>query len=232
MLIFVAYEGFELIANASDDVRDPQRTIPLAFASAVGIVIVLYVLIAIVVVGSLSPSEISASADFALAQAADSTLGAFGFKLVAVSAMLATLSAINATLYGAARLSYTIAAEGELPERFEHLRWNEPVGLHITASAGLAAAVALPLASISALASAIFLIVFTAVNGAAYRAAAETSGRRSISAMGAIGCVGSLIVLLIKSSIDDPLSVVGLAVLLIVALGAEHLYLAKRSGRA
>lgn len=33
LLIFVAYEGFELIANVSADVREPQRTIPLAFAA-------------------------------------------------------------------------------------------------------------------------------------------------------------------------------------------------------
>jgi len=231
MLIFVAYEGFELIANASADVREPQRTLPLAFASAVGIVIVLYVLIAIVVVGSLSPAEISRSADFALAEAASTALGSVGFKLVAISAILATLSAINATLYGAARLSYTIAAEGELPERFEHLRWNEPIGLHITAGAGLLVAVALPLTSISALASAIFLIVFAVVNAAAFRAGADIGARRVIAAMGAIGCLGSLSVLLVRSSADDPVAVVALVGLLAAALGAEHLYLGRRSGR-
>jgi len=231
MLIFVAYEGFELIANVSADVRDPRRTLPRAFAMAVGVVIVLYVLIAVVVVGSLSPAEISKSADFALAEAASATLGSAGFKLVGLSAMLATLSAINATLYGAARLSYTIAAEGELPERFEHLRWNEPIGLHITAVAGLAVAVALPLTSISALASAIFLIVFTVVNAAAFRADREAGVRRSISVAGAIGCLGSLAVLLVNSIAVDRVAVVGLGALLVVALGAEHTYMGRRSGR-
>ena len=59
MLIFVAYEGFELIANASADVVDPHRTLPRAFLISVVTVIVLYVLVSIVVVGSLSPAEIA-----------------------------------------------------------------------------------------------------------------------------------------------------------------------------
>ena len=35
MVIFVAYEGFELIANAAEDVRDPRRTLPRAFRLSV-----------------------------------------------------------------------------------------------------------------------------------------------------------------------------------------------------
>jgi len=231
MLIFVAYEGFELIANASQDVRNPRHTLPRAFALSVGLVIVLYVLIAAVVVGSLSPAEIARSADFALAQAASTTLGSIGFKLVAVSAMLATLSAINATLYGAARLSYTIASEGELPERFLHLQWNEPVGLHITAGAGLAMAIALPVTSISALASAIFLIVFAVVNSAAYSSARRINANRGITAVGAAGCAVSLAVLLVRSATHDPTVLPALTGLLAAVVVAEHLVLKKRPAR-
>lgn len=228
MLIFVAYEGFELIANASVDVRDPRHTLPRAFALAVGLVIFLYVLIAAVVVGSLSAKEIAASADFALAQAASASLGSVGFTLVAVAAMLATFSAINATLYGAARLSYTIATEGELPEEFDRLRWNEPIGLHITAGVGLVIAVALPLTSISGLASAIFLIVFTVVNAAAFRAGRQAGVHRGIAAAGAVGCAGSLAMLLVRSVTHDPVALISLAALLAAVLAAEHLILKRR----
>jgi amino acid transporter len=142
MLIFVAYEGFELIANASADIKAPHKNLPRAYALSVGLVIVLYILISIVVVGSLSPAEITKAADFALAQAASASLGQVGFTLVAVSAVLATFSAINATLYGSARLSFTIATEGELPAALEKRTWNQPIGLHITAGVGLVVAIA------------------------------------------------------------------------------------------
>lgn len=55
MLIFLAYEGFELIANSAQDVRSPDKILPRAFYSAVVFVIALYVLIATVTVGTLPP---------------------------------------------------------------------------------------------------------------------------------------------------------------------------------
>ncbi|MGJ8632567.1 MAG: hypothetical protein ACSHX7_01500 [Luteolibacter sp.] len=41
IVIFVAYEGFELIANAAEDARDPEKTLPRAFYLCVGFVIFL-----------------------------------------------------------------------------------------------------------------------------------------------------------------------------------------------
>ena len=61
--------------------------------------------------------------DYALAEAARPFLGQFGFLLIALAAVLSTGSAINATLYGTARLSYIIARDGELPEIFEKKVW-------------------------------------------------------------------------------------------------------------
>ena len=54
MLIFLNYEGFELIANASEDVANPKRSLPIAYIGGVLIVIAIYVLIVMVVVGHLS----------------------------------------------------------------------------------------------------------------------------------------------------------------------------------
>ncbi|MCA9781725.1 MAG: amino acid permease, partial [Candidatus Eremiobacteraeota bacterium] len=93
MMIFVAYEGFELIANTAEEIVDYKRTLPRAYYISVLFVIVIYVLIAVVVVGSLTPQKIASAEDFALAQAAKPSLGEAGFTLVAVAAVLATLSA-------------------------------------------------------------------------------------------------------------------------------------------
>jgi amino acid transporter len=225
MLIFVAYEGFELIANAAADIRQPLRNLPLAFGLSVGLVIALYVAIAFVVVGSLTPEEIAKSADVALAKAAGASLGQAGFELVAVSALLATLSAANATLYGAARLSFTLATERELPAEFHHQTWNQPIGLHLTALIGLLLAVALPLTSISTVCSAIFLIVFAVVNAAAYKAAAAIGARRWIAGVGSLSCFGSFLTLVARSLKADPIGLVALLALLAGALAAERLVL-------
>ena len=126
MIIFVAYEGFELIANSAQDVRKPQKALPRAFYSAVIFVIILYILIAIVTVGTLPVQKIVAAKDYALAEAALPFLGRSGFLLIAVAAMLSTASAINATVYGAARLSYVIAKDGELPHSWKRRYGTDP----------------------------------------------------------------------------------------------------------
>ena len=231
MLIFVAYEGFELIANSSADILRPERNLPRAFGLSVGIVVILYLAISAVVVGSMSPEEIRKAADFALAQAASASLGRFGFVLVGLSAVLATFSAINATLFGSARLSYTLASEGELPGLLEKSTWNEPIGLHITALMGLAIAIALPLEAISSLSSAIFLIVFAVVNTAGLKSVRSAIGR-VICGAGVVGCAGSLVVLVARSASDQPSAVIALVVMLALALGSEHLILKRHRSRA
>lgn len=185
-------------------------------------------MISAVVVASLTPAEIRASADFALAEAASASLGGAGFTMVALSAVLATFSAINATLYGTARLSFTLATEGELPPEFQQREWNQPIGLHITAVLGVAIAVGLPLESISSLSSSIFLIVFGVVNLAAYRADHTTRVRRPISLAGFLGCVSSFVVLTAHNVRGDRQALVVLVALISSALVGETFVLRRR----
>lgn len=231
MLIFVAYEGFELIANAGDDVDNPARTMGRAYWWSIGIVVVLYVLIAVVTVGNLSPSEIAQYSDFALAEAAQPALGQLGFTLVAISAVLATFSAINASLYGSARLSSAIAVEGELPEKLEGRIWNQPIGLLITAAGSLLLANTLDLTEISTIASAGFLIVFAAVNAACFKLSASIGARRAIAGAATVACCVALAVLIVKTFQDDPASVLVLVGMTVAALFIEWTYLRSRRSR-
>lgn len=193
MIIFVAYEGFELIANTAPNVRNYKVTLPIAYYVSVIFVIVLYIFIALVTVGSIAPDKIAAAQDFALAQAAKPSLGQFGFTLVAVAAILATLSAINATLYGAARLSYVIATEGELPEFLEEKVWNQPVvGLAITAGLALLLSNLVNLSSISTMGSAGFLVIFAIVNAANFKKSREIKSNKFIASLGVLSCVFAL----------------------------------------
>ena len=193
MIIFLAYEGFELIANAAQDVKDVARTLPRAYYIAVGSVIGLYVLVSLVTVGNLPVDQIVKAEDYALAAAAKPFLGQAGFALIAVAALLSTTSAINATLYGSARLSYSIATEGQLPEILERPIWGQPiVGLLISAGLTLLVANVLDLASVATLGSAGFLVIFAAVNAANVRQARETHSRAWVSALGSFACLAAL----------------------------------------
>jgi amino acid transporter len=205
MIIFLAYEGFELIANASQDVRDAARTLPRALFSGVGFVIVLYVLVAVVTVGTLPVQKIVEVKDYALAEAARPSLGQTGFVLIAIAAMLSTASAINATIYGAARLSYVIAKDGELPRTLERKAWGKPVeGLLITSGATLLVANLTDISSMSTMGSAGFLLIFAAVNAANAVLAGDTRSRRALSLIGVALCIGALGSLIWQTARSSP----------------------------
>ena len=224
MVIFVAYEGFELIANAAEDVRDPDRTLPRALYLSVGLVIVLYVAVALVTVGNLSLEQIQGSSDYALAEAARPALGSAGFVMIGVAAALSTTSALNATMYGTARLSWSIARSGELPEVLEKKVWNRPVeGLLITAGLTLVVANTFDVSRISVMGSAGFLIVFGMVNAAAARRADRTTPR-VLAGIGAASCVAALAALVVDSAGRDPWSLVVLAGLVLGSLIIEATY--------
>ena len=225
MIIFVAYEGFELIANTAKDVRDPARTLPRAFYASVSFVVALYITIAIVTVGNLSLSAIVDARDYALAEAARPFLGEAGFALIAVAALLSTTSAINATLYGAGRLAYTIARDGQLPRELERKIWRRPIeGLLITSALTVVAANLLDLSSISTVGSAGFLLIFAAVNWAAIRLSRETGGRRWVPAVGLAGCAAALAAIVVEVGQRAPLRLLVLAGMLAVSFGGELAY--------
>ena len=75
MLGFLAYEGFELIANASGDIKDPRRTLPIAFFGSVIAAIVIYSLAFIVAIGHLFVEAIDEAKSFAVSAAAASFAG-------------------------------------------------------------------------------------------------------------------------------------------------------------
>jgi hypothetical protein len=230
MIIFVAFEGFELIANTAASIRDYRKTLPRAYYFTVLFVILLYVLIALIVVGSLTPDKIAAAQDFALAEAARPSLGQFGFTLVGITAILATLSAINSTLYGAARLSYSIAAEGELPKDFECKVWNQPVGLLITSGTALVLANLVDLSSISMMASASFLIIFALVNLANLVQWREVNSNRLIALCGVLSCAAALMALIWHVIQNNPSQLWVLAGLIGLSGALEGVYIFFRNG--
>jgi amino acid transporter len=225
MIIFLAYEGFELIANTSGEVKDPGKVLPRSYYSAVVFVIILYALISLVTVGNLSVGAIVGARDYALAESARPFLGSFGFVLIAVAALLSTSSAINATLYGAARISYIIAKEGELPEILEKKVWRHPIeGLLITTMVTLVVANSLNLSSISMMGSAGFLLIFAAVNGSNVILYQQTSSRRWISTIGVLVCMAALGALLWHTAQTAPAKLWVLLVMIVIAVGTEIIY--------
>ncbi len=203
MLVFISYEGFELIANVSDQVRDKEKNLSYAYFGSVITAMIFYMFIIVVVIGHLSFDAITESRDYALSAAAQVFMGKTGFILLAVGAMLATASAINAGLFGASKLPQMLAKEGEAPERYEREIWGRtPAGLVVITILVIIIANFLDLHALAAAASSGFILVFLMVNIANAKLAKETGSKRWICILGALVCFSALAILLIQIGRD------------------------------
>jgi len=206
MIIFVAYEGFELIANSAEDIKNPLKNLPRAFYISVIIVIALYVLISIITVGSVPESKLMEAKDYALAIAAEPSLGHMGFVLVSVAALLSTFSAINATIYGNARLGYIIAKYGKLPKSL----MDESKTINLT--------------QIAIIGSAGFLLIFFIVNISAYKLRKEIKANSIILIISSLLTFISLVVLLLHTYKSNPNAVIIFMGFIIISMVFEIIY--------
>ncbi|BFP42557.1 amino acid permease [Flavobacteriaceae bacterium GF1] len=198
MVIFVAYEGFELIANAAPDIKNPEKNIARSYFISVLFVIALYVAIAVIAVGSLPFDDIARAQDYVLAEAAKPLLGKIGFTIITLAALISTFSAINASLYGGSRVSFELAEDDELPHELSKYCWNQPIGLAITAVLTLIIANTLDLESISTAGSIGFLLIFAMVNYIAFKKASDIEGKRMVALMATLLCLIALAALIVQ----------------------------------
>ncbi len=115
-LTFVAFEGFQLVINAVDEMESPEKNIPFAIYSAIGIAIAIYVVISLGAILTIPFEELIQNQEYALASGAGKVLGHWGTDLVILGALLATSSAISGTLFGASRQIAVIAEDGFFPK--------------------------------------------------------------------------------------------------------------------
>jgi amino acid transporter len=126
-LTFVAYEGFQLVINAVNEMEAPKKNIPKAIYTAVFLAVLIYVVISIGAILAIPFDEIIKNKEYALAAGADNILGHWGTNLVILGALLATSSAISGTLFGASRQMAVIAQDGYFPSLLAQRKNNIPV---------------------------------------------------------------------------------------------------------
>jgi amino acid transporter len=231
-IVFLAYQGFGLITNAAEDINNPEITLPRAIYLSIVLVIIIYVSVSLAVIGNLSTFEIEKSKDYALAAAAKPFLGAVGFKIMALAALISTSSAINASLYGGANISYLLAKEGRLPFFFERKIWKRGTeGLFITSGLVIFLTNFLPLDGIGMLASTSLLIIYVAVNISHLRLLKETGAKRWIIRTSLLSSLIFFGVLVYYEFVSSKLILGLLVITVFFCLSVEWIY-RKFSGRS
>ncbi|RNF82627.1 amino acid permease [Montanilutibacter psychrotolerans] len=123
LVVIFAFGGTEIVAVAAAETRDPERSISQAIRTVVWRIMVFYIGSLSVIVAVVPwTSESLASPFAAVLQAANIPGAATAITLVAV---IALLSALNANLYGASRMIFSLAERGEAPRVLSRLNHRQ-----------------------------------------------------------------------------------------------------------
>jgi amino acid transporter len=218
-LTFFAFLGFGIITFTAKDLRNPARQLPRAMLLALSIATVIYVAIALGVFGTLPVQDVIASGGTALAVAAQPTLGDAGYLLMSITALFATAGATNAGLYPAIGLCDQLAANGTFPPALgRRIAQRVSVGLLVAAALSLVLALGFALNAIAAIGSAVALLVFGMCTVAHFRVRAETGARLSLLILAVTTAAIALVAFLLDLIINDPVSVVAMLVIVVLAV--------------
>ena len=167
---FIALQGFDLIGSAAGEIKNPEKTIPKAMVGTlvVGLVIYIPLLFVMSTVGVLPGESITELSkeypETVLAVAAQNYLGAFGFWLVLVGGIFSMLSALQANLFAASRISLKMANDRTLTHHLSNIdvRFGTPkTAIWVTCGIVTLLVLILPdVAAAGAASSLIFLITF------------------------------------------------------------------------
>jgi amino acid transporter len=173
-LTFIAFEGYDLIATVTEEVKNPTENIPKAIGYSLAATVAVYLLVVFVAVGTLGAEQLGAAGETAIAAAAAGfmppvpLLGS-GAALVAFGAVFSTVSALNAVVLASSRVAFAMGREGQLGGGLGrvHHRFGTPFRAVLVSAVVMVLAVAfVPIEQVSNLSSLFFLLSFVLVNGA------------------------------------------------------------------
>lgn len=172
-LTFIAFEGYEIIVQAGEEVKNPRKNIPKAVFYSLAIVVPIYMLVAFVAIGAVNPETniptyqwLGQHAELGVAEAARQFMP-FGTLLLLVGGLLSTMSALNATTFSSTRVSFAMGRDRNLPDLFAavHPRTRTPhIALVLSGVLIIFMAVAIPIEDVAAAADIMFLLLFLQVN--------------------------------------------------------------------
>ncbi|GAA1373784.1 amino acid permease [Streptomyces beijiangensis] len=118
---FFSYIGFDAITTAGEEVKNPRRNIPIAILICIGIVTVIYCLVAVAAIGAMGADAVGdkpAALSLIVNQVTDSTVGG---GIIAFGAVVAIASVVLAVMYGQTRILMSMSRDGLIPRVFERV---------------------------------------------------------------------------------------------------------------
>ncbi|MBU4494801.1 MAG: amino acid permease [Acidobacteria bacterium] len=174
-LTFIAFEGYEIIAQCGEEVKNPKRNIPRSIFLSLIIVVPIYLLVAFVALGAVTPEGgmpswmyLGQKGEMAMIEAAEHfMMGKLGRIIFLVGGLFSTMSALNATIYSSSRVSFAMGRDHNLPGLFAkiHPKKRTPhLAVFFSGVLIIFMAALFPIEDIASATDAMFLLLFIFVN--------------------------------------------------------------------
>ena len=175
-ITFIAFEGYEIIVQTGEEVKNPKKNIPKAIFITLGVVTTIYIVFTFSFLVGLDPSKIGTEAwrfigdhqELGISQAAQFLLP-FGTIIVLAGGMVSTVAGLSATTFSSSRVSFAMGRQYNLPYIFSsiHSKYHTP-HFAIIASGFIMLIMSswLPVTQLAIAAGVLFLFLFTQVNWA------------------------------------------------------------------
>jgi amino acid transporter/nucleotide-binding universal stress UspA family protein len=176
-LTFIAFQGFEVIAQSSEEIKNPRKNIPRAVFLSLLIVVPIYLLVAFTALGTVKPEGmtpwdyLAQQKEVALVNVARNFFVGCGV-LILIGGLISTISALNATIFSSSRVAFAMGRDRNFPSFFSKVHpknftphWAILFSLVII----VIMAVSLPIEDVASAADIMFLLLFMQVNLAMIR---------------------------------------------------------------
>ena len=208
LLLVFAFSGFEMAVIPAGEIIEPGKHLPFALLFGIGIVVLLYLSIQFVAIGTLPTL---ASSQRPIADASARFLGPRAAALVSVGALISIGGTLNSIVLVTPRLVFAMAADGHLPRVFSivHHRFRTPhVAILVSAAAMIGLTVSGSFVTLAAISTIIRLLTYAATCAALLRFRRGPNAPRAafIAPFGRFAAVAALVLsawLLSSSSRSD-----------------------------
>lgn len=190
-LIFFSFIGFEDLVKLAEETKDPTTTLPRGILISAGIVLVVYLLVAVAAVSALGADRLAESSG-PLAEIMSAKAGSLWASGIVVVALFATSKTILSNLLGASRLVFDVARDTGIGwlEKLSEIndRTSTPV-MSILAVTALAVAFGAigNLKVVAAISNVLIMLVFLTVNVSLLKVRKETTDKPDFSIPGSVG---------------------------------------------
>lgn len=138
-MVFFVYIGFDIVATAAEETRNPQRDMPIGILSSLGICTVLYVAVSLVVTGVVKYTDIKIDAPLA---EAFRSVGQSGFAtVISVGALVGLTTVMMILMLGQSRVFFAMSRDWLLPPAFAKVSPRFGTPLRTTILTGVVVAV-------------------------------------------------------------------------------------------